>query len=969
MSLKTMLSRTISAVTASAMLITGLAILPQDNGMVSFGAEKVVIDTTTEYQTIRGFGGINHPEWTGKDLTAEQRQTSFGNGDNELGLSVLRVFVNPDKSQWGRAVDTAKFAQKMGAYVFASPWEPPSGIASAGDGSFQGGKVHLNKSNYGAYAQHLNDFGTYMKDQGVDLYSISVQNEPDYAHDWTGWTSDETTDFLANYGHLITSTRLMSPETFQYTNKDYYTKILNNSKAFANTDVFATHMYGTQRSQMDFSALENCGKEIWMTEVYVPNSEADSANRWPEALQVGENIHNAMVVGNMSAYVWWYIRRSYGLMTEDGKISKRGYNMAQFSKWVRPGDIRIEATEQPASDVLVSAYKNDNKQVTIVAINKGTEGYAQEFTIGSGEKIVDVDRWRTTSSENLALTENLENDGSSFFAQLPASSVTTFVVSLEGSGVTPGSEPDENGYYYYDTFEGDTSNWAGRGAATIMTSGRTFYEGAEALLVQDRTATWNGAYKPLNSKVFKAGETYSFSSLATYFDGEASTKFFMKLQYIGADGETHYSSIAEGETVAGQWVQLANANYTIPEDASEMQIYVETAEGTENFYIDEAIGAVAGTKISGPDAPEIPVATNPVKPPAQNPEDFTPGDIDLDGTVDVFDLITLRQYLIKDIILPTLYNELAADVNADGEKNVADLLLLSKYLLGQDVTLKKAEIPAMGDTDDVKTISEYTPTVNVSEFETADSKTEKAGVKYGEIISKSYYSDFCKREKKYNVLLPANYSESKEYPVLYVMHGYWENQDRMIIKGNGTMYTRQIIGNAIAEGEAEDMIVVFPYIYSSQSQNDCTAMDDANNIAYDNFGTVLTTELMPLIEKEYSVATGKENTAITGFSMGGREALNIGMKYPDKFGYVGAICAAPGASGAWKFDSEQAAPYLIFLTAGSNDEVVYTTPEGYHNNFTKNNVPHIWHYVNGGYHGDNSIHAHIYNFVRAVFKA
>ena len=246
MILKKSIGRALSALTAAAMLATSAQVLPKsDEKLIARAASACVIDTQKEYQLIRGFGGINHPEWTGADLSDSQRQTSFGNGTNELGLSVLRVFVNPDKNQWYRAVETAKFANKMGAYVFASPWEPPSSIASKGDGTYQGGKVHLNKSNYGAYAQHLNDFGTYMKNQGVDLFSISVQNEPDYAHDWTGWTSDETTDFLANYGHLITSTRMMSPETFQYTNKDYYNKILNNSKAFANTDVFATHMYGT----------------------------------------------------------------------------------------------------------------------------------------------------------------------------------------------------------------------------------------------------------------------------------------------------------------------------------------------------------------------------------------------------------------------------------------------------------------------------------------------------------------------------------------------------------------------------------------------------------------------------------------------------------------------------------------------------------------------------------------------------
>ncbi|BBP89821.1 hypothetical protein BsIDN1_34390 [Bacillus safensis] len=106
-----------------------------------------------------------------------------------------------------------------------------------------------------------------------------------------------------------------------------------------------------------------------MTEVYYPNSDNNSADRWPEALGVSEHIHHSMVEGDFQAYVWWYIRRSYGPMKEDGLISKRGYNMAHFSKFVRPGYVRIDATKSPEPNVFVSAYKGNN-QVVIVAINK-----------------------------------------------------------------------------------------------------------------------------------------------------------------------------------------------------------------------------------------------------------------------------------------------------------------------------------------------------------------------------------------------------------------------------------------------------------------------------------------------------------------------------------------------------------------------------------------------------------------------
>ena len=661
---KKSVKRLLSLFTSSAIMFTLMPVLPEQKNVVA--ASEVVIDINKEYQIIRGFGGINHPEWTGADMTEAQRQTAFGNGDNELGLTVLRVFVNPDKNQWYKALPTAQFATKMGAYVFASPWEPPANLAESGGSN---GKLHIPKSNYSAYAEHLNNFGQYMKDNGVDLYSISVQNEPDYASEWTYWSTDETTDFIANYGDKITSTRLMSPESFQYApenaswvndgGKKFYRKILNNTKAMQNCDLFGTHMYGTARDWMDFPDLENSGKEIWMTEVYVPNSDADSANRYPEAVQVAENIHNAMVVGNMSAYTWWYIRRNYGLMTEDGKISKRGYCMAQYSKYVRPGDVRIEATEQPEDNVLVSAYKGDDNQVTIVAVNKGEKEYTQNFRIDN-KNISDVDRYRTSANENIAPTLNMEFNENNFYAQLPANSVSTFVVTLSDESV----EPNEYGWYFADGFEGDTCNWNIRGSGEVLTSGRTAYVGNESLLVKDRTNAWNGASKALG-RAFKAGNEYSFSANVMYFDGNMTDKFYLKLQYTDANGDTQYSTIAEATAIKGEWVQLANKNYKIPSDASDMQIYIETAESTNNFYIDEVIGAVAGTSIIG----------------AGESKDIILGDINFDGEIDVFDMILARKGITDGF--SNSAEKISADVDQNGEYNINDAILIQKFILGQ----------------------------------------------------------------------------------------------------------------------------------------------------------------------------------------------------------------------------------------------------------------------------------------------
>lgn len=69
MKLRSIICRIVSTATASAMLITGFAVMPKNNNVIETYAADVVIDTTTEYQTIRGFGGIDHPEWTGSALS------------------------------------------------------------------------------------------------------------------------------------------------------------------------------------------------------------------------------------------------------------------------------------------------------------------------------------------------------------------------------------------------------------------------------------------------------------------------------------------------------------------------------------------------------------------------------------------------------------------------------------------------------------------------------------------------------------------------------------------------------------------------------------------------------------------------------------------------------------------------------------------------------------------------------------
>ncbi|WP_034592501.1 cellulose binding domain-containing protein [Hamadaea tsunoensis] len=403
-------------------------------GATDASAATANVNPSAPRQTIRGFGGMTHAAWIG-DLTAAQRDTAFGSGDGHLGFSVLRIPVNENQSDWSRDLATAQRAVALGATVFASPWNPPAAMTETFTRGSQTNAKRLKYSSYGAYAQHLNDFTTYMRNNGVNLYGISVQNEPDYASTWTWWTSTEIVNFLRQNAGAI-GTRVIAPESFQYV-KSMSDPILNDATALANVDIIGAHLYGTPYSSFPYPLFQQkgAGKELWMTEVYYPNS-TDAGDTWPGALDVGEHIHHAMVDGGFQTYVWWYIRRSYGPLREDGQISKRGAVMAHFARFVRPGYVRIDATANPASNVFVSAYRGGDT-VVIVAVNKNTTSVSQQFTLASTAASGSVSNWLTDGSRNVAAQSALGMSNGSVTVTLPARSVMTFVTSLSGTSPSP----------------------------------------------------------------------------------------------------------------------------------------------------------------------------------------------------------------------------------------------------------------------------------------------------------------------------------------------------------------------------------------------------------------------------------------------------------------------------------------------------------------------------------------------------
>ncbi|MES1182572.1 MAG: glucuronoxylanase [Myxococcales bacterium] len=404
-------------------------------------AQSATVTLGSQKQSIRGFGGIAHAAWVG-DLTAAERTLAFGSGAGQLGFSVLRIPVtdgNPDSVN----VATAKAALAAGAIVFASPWNAATTYTSA---------------QFASYATHLNGFVSYMKNQGVDLYAISVQNEPDYGAEagWGSWSASACHDFVANYGASIT-TRLISCESFNYT-KSYYDPILNDSAALANVDIFGTHLYGTAVANYAYPLFDSkgAGKERWMTEHYTDSTT--DGNSWPNALGVASELHNAMVTGQFNAYVWWTIKRSYGPIN-NGAVTKRGFCMGHWSKFVRPGFYRVDATPSPATGLSLSAYKGDSSLVLVVV---NTDSSAKTLSISiPGSAIGSFTKYTTSASKSLANDGMVAASNGSLSVSLDASSVT----SLVGSGNTGGGGAGGSGGMAGASGSGGAGGMAGMGGA------------------------------------------------------------------------------------------------------------------------------------------------------------------------------------------------------------------------------------------------------------------------------------------------------------------------------------------------------------------------------------------------------------------------------------------------------------------------------------------------------------------------
>jgi enterochelin esterase-like enzyme len=199
-------------------------------------------------------------------------------------------------------------------------------------------------------------------------------------------------------------------------------------------------------------------------------------------------------------------------------------------------------------------------------------------------------------------------------------------------------------------------------------------------------------------------------------------------------------------------------------------------------------------------------------------------------------------------------------------------------------------------------------------------------VPHGVVHLQTYKSSVTGTERGVVVYTPPGYdaSAAQPYPVLYLLHGFGDNQRAWTDVGKANL----IADNLIAAGRAVPLVIVMPYGHGVPPEDAAagTAGRDQNN---PRFLKDLQTEVMPLVEKTYRIAKTPERRAVAGLSMGGGQTLLLGLTRQDLFRWVAAFSSAvpedaktvfaPAAADPKAFNT---AEKLLWIGVGRNDSLL-----------------------------------------------
>lgn len=393
-----------AAVLATSTVIASPAVANQDS--------VITVSGRSHKQEIDGFGiatAFRRVELL-RDLSEQQQREIFGlwfDRNTGAGFSILRLGIgsSPAGSPYDKMISiqpsdpggpdappqyvwdgldngqvlAAKVAQSYGVKRFyADAWSAPGYMKTNGDEN-NGGMVKPEWE--AAYARYLAQYVKFYAQEGIRITDLGFTNEPDFTAPYASmrYTPEQAAAFIKVLGPVTPrGTNLMCCDSFGWDQAKGYTAAIEADPAARRwVKTFTGHVYASPTT-----SPQPTDRKTWMTE-WNPNGTTWNEN-WDDGsgydgITVAQNVHNALTLGEVNAYVYWVgdsrgaTRAPIQIDQENHvyHVSKRLWALAAYSRFIRPGAVRLD-TSAADPNLQVSAFRNENGSTVVEIINTGT---------------------------------------------------------------------------------------------------------------------------------------------------------------------------------------------------------------------------------------------------------------------------------------------------------------------------------------------------------------------------------------------------------------------------------------------------------------------------------------------------------------------------------------------------------------------------------------------------------------------
>ena len=475
---RTYVPRRIRLLAAAGATLVGIGSAIAATPLPAAAASDVVVNGGSSLQAIDGFGVAEAFGQANsiRNLAAGPRQQALDllfSTTSGAGFSILRSLIPSDSgsiepnrpaspSATPTYVWTGNDAQDQGQLWLAKQakntygvrtfyndaWSAPGFMKTNGTEANGGSLCGTPGASCGSgdwrqsYANYLTQHARFWASAGVTPTYLEFDNEPSLTASYSSMlvNPSQAASLLSVLGPTMQasglSTKVACCDTLGFNLlPGYVSAIAGNSAANSGVGLFTSHGYSNAPS----TPVSTGGRHLWESEWSV--NGATWTNVWDSTSEASgitwaQRIHTGMTGANLNAFLyWWGISATshdsslIGLSGSTLTPSKRYYALASYSRFIRPGAVRIAASS-PDGNLKASAYRNSDGSTVIVVLNTAGAAIQTNYTLtGTGLTNGTVTPFLTNGSNNIAAQPTTPLANGTFHTTIPARSLVTYRIT------------------------------------------------------------------------------------------------------------------------------------------------------------------------------------------------------------------------------------------------------------------------------------------------------------------------------------------------------------------------------------------------------------------------------------------------------------------------------------------------------------------------------------------------------------